>query len=317
MTTTQARVHVVDSHTEGEPTRVVLDGAPSLSGSTKERRHTLDRHHLGFQKGVLREPRGFEAMVGAVLNPPQSDDACAEVIFFNNAGTLEMCVHGVIGVARTLHHLGRIGEGTFLLDTPAGPVGFTIDDEQQVTVRGVPSYRTERAIAILAPSVGEVEVDIAYGGNWFALVRGTPLTVTPSNIPRLTVAASEVRRELRNLGIVGTGGEEIDHVEFFGPPTIHGADSKNFVLCPGSEFDRSPCGTGTSAKMACLALDGVLEPGARWVQESIIGTTFEGSVTRMDDDRFLPELSGKAWVTGEAHLIHEASDPFPEGIALP
>ncbi len=312
---TMRRVQVIDSHTEGEPTRVVISGAPELgTGSANARLARLRDEHDGFRSAVVCEPRGFDALVGALLLDPVSPDAVAQVLFFNNVGYLPMCVHGTIGVGATLLHQGRIEPGLHRLETPAGDVVMDVAADGQVSVENVPSRRTARSIEVDTRDHGVVRGDVAWAGNWFFLVSDHGLAIALENLEDLTDYAWDVRRSLRETGVTGEDGVEIDHVELFGPPTRADADSKNFVLCPGREYDRSPCGTGTSAKMACMHADGRLAEGQVWRQESILGTVFEGSVRAAGDGSVIPTVSGRAWVTAESTLLFDEADPFAEGI---
>lgn len=307
-------VHVIDSHTEGEPTRVVIDGLPDLGpGTAADRARVFRTRFDGFRSAVCNEPRGFDAMVGALLLPPASPDAVAQVIFFNNVSTLHMCVHGAIGVGETLRHLGRIGAGRHRLETPVGDVTLELRDDGSIAVENVESYRHARAVALDVPGRGTVRGDVAWGGNWFFLVSDHGLDLEVGNLRELTDWAWDARQALAAAGVTGADGGEIDHVELFGPPTRADADSKNFVLCPGREYDRSPCGTGTSAKLACLFADGALAEGQVWRQESILGTSFTGTV-RASGRGVVPTVAGRAWVTAESRLLRRDDDPFREGI---
>jgi 4-hydroxyproline epimerase len=308
------RIDVIDSHTEGEPTRVVIGGGPDLgAGDAATRRDRFRQHHDGFRGAIVHEPRGFDAIVGALLLPPASSEAVAQVLFFNNVGTLGMCVHGTIGVAATLAHLGRVGPGRHLLETPAGDVAFELLSDKRVAVENVRSYRHRAGVQVLTQHHGVVRGDVAYGGNWFFLIDEHGLELVTSNLDRLTEFTQDVHDSLRREGITGEQGAQIDHVELFGPPSRDDADSRNFVLCPGGEYDRSPCGTGTSAKMACLAAEGKLHEGQTWRQESILGTRFTGT-TRGADDGVLPTVTGRAWITAETSFVLFEDDPFYEGI---
>jgi 4-hydroxyproline epimerase len=311
------KVQVVDSHTEGEPTRVVIDGAPDLGdGDAAARLRRFRDQHDGFRSGVCNEPRGFDAMVGALLLPPFRPTAVAQVLFFNNVGYLGMCVHGTIGVAETLRHLGRISPGgRHLLETPVGEVTIEIQDDGSIAVENVESYRLTKAVAVETEGHGTVHGDVAWGGNWFFLVDDHGQDLSARKLRALTACAADIRSALGRQRITGADGAEIDHVELFGPPRRPDADSRNFVLCPGLEYDRSPCGTGTSAKLACLAADGKLADGQVWRQESIIGSRFTGSVRRSARG-VIPTVAGRAFVTAEATLWMRADDPFREGIRL-
>lgn len=310
-------IRVVDSHTEGEPTRVVIDGGPDLGpGSLADRLERFRAAHDDFRRSVILEPRGSDALVGALLVEPEDRTCTAGVIFFNNAGFLGMCGHGTIGVAVTLAHLGRIGPGRYRLETPVGTVAIDLLDAHEVAIDNVPSWRHRAGVSLDVEGLGSIVGDIAWGGNWFFLVSTPPCDLVPGNIGRLTAAAEAVRRGLVGHRITGVDGAEIDHIEFFGPPQATDADSRNFVLCPGGAFDRSPCGTGTSAKLACLAADGKLAPGAAWVQESIIGSRFTAKYRRGDGGAVIPTICGRAYVCGEATLIRQPGDPFATGIVL-
>jgi 4-hydroxyproline epimerase len=309
-------IRVIDSHTEGEPTRVVLEGGPDLgSGSMQERLQTFAAEHDHFRRRVILEPRGSDAMVGALLCKPVHDDCAAGVIFFNNTGYLGMCGHGTIGVAVTLAYLGRVTPGEIRIETPVGIVSVDLAGPNDATVENVPSYCFRRGVALDVPELGTIHGDIAWGGNWFFLVEGAPCEISLQNEAELTRAALAVKAALEDQGVTGDRGEEIDHIEFFGPAKTQGANSRNFVLCPGNAYDRSPCGTGTSAKLACLAESGALAAGEPWVQESVIGSRFVASYRKNDDGGIIPSISGRAWICGETKLICQADDPFADGIS--
>lgn len=306
-------VRVIDSHTGGEPTRVVVAGGPDLGGGTvRDRLERFRRDHDRFRSAVVNEPRGSDVMVGALLVPPHDPSCRFGVIFFNNVGTLWMCGHGTIGLVATLAHLGLIGPGEVRLDTAVGPVAATLHADGTVTLANVPSYRHARQVAVEVPGLGVVRGDIAWGGNWFFLVEQHGLTVALEHVEALTDYAWKVRQALGALGIVGADGGEIDHIELFAPtPT---ADSRNFVLCPGKAYDRSPCGTGTSAKVACLAADGKLAEGATWKQESVLGSHFLASYRRLPDGQVQPLVTGRAFVQADATFLFHPEDPFAWGI---
>jgi len=278
-----------------------------------DRLQRFREHFDDFRSAVVNEPRGNDAIVGALLCDP-FDPACdAGVIFFNNVGYLNMCGHGTIGLAVTLKHMGRIGSEICRLDTVCGPVEARLIDENRVRIRNVASYRSAAHIPVEAPGIGRVFGDIAWGGNWFFLVGDHGLSLSLDRLEELTDYAWRVRQGLEAQGIRGDDGREIDHIELIGPPSVRGADGKNFVLCPGKAYDRSPCGTGTSAKLACLYAEGKLKPGQVWRQESIVGSIFEGTVSVVDG-RLYPEITGSAYVNAEADLILDDRDPFCHGI---
>ena len=310
------KVHVVDSHTGGEPTRMVVDGGPDLgAGTAVERLQRLRQLHDDFRAGLVNEPRGFDAMVGALLCEPSTPDVTAQVIFFNNVGYLGMCVHGTIGVAETLRSRGEMAVGMHRFETPAGDVGVELHDDGTVSVTNVLSYRTHQDVELDVPGWGRITGDVAWGGNWFFLVSDHGQDLAAPDLERLTQCSWAIREALRDTGIRGDDGAEVDHIELFGPSPRDDADSRNFVLCPGREYDRSPCGTGTSAKMACLAADGKLSPGETWRQESVVGSVFSGSV-EVADGGVTPTVRGRAWITGEATLVFASDDPFVGGIQL-
>ena len=308
------RVHVIDSHTGGEPTRLVISGGPDLGrGSLAERRARFQAEHDDFRSAVVNEPRGSDAMVGALLCEPVDPSSACGVIFFNNVGYLGMCGHGTIGLVATLAYMGQIAAGRCRIETPVGTVSATLNADGSVSVHNVASYRFRAGVAVDVPGHGRVTGDIAWGGNWFFLVADHDKRLELSNLDELIEFTWAIRQALTALGITGESGQEIDHIELFGQSEMSGADSKNFVLCPGKAYDRSPCGTGTSAKLACLYGDGKLEPGAIWRQESIVGSIFEGSVSIVDG-LVLPTITGTAFVNSEADLLLDPNDPFCMGI---
>ena len=308
-------VVVVDSHTEGEPTRVVISGGPDLGhGSISERMQRFSGQFDHFRSGIVCEPRGSEVVVGALLLEPVRPDSSAAVIFFNDVGYLGMCGHGTIGLLTTLAHLGRVGPGLHKIETPVGIVEATLHEDGSVTVENVPSYRYRAGIEVEVLGYGRVTGDVAWGGNWFFLVANPPCQLVASNRAELIAASAAIRTALHANGVTGQDGAYIDHIEFFSEPRNQENSSRNFVLCPGASFDRSPCGTGTSAKMACLYDDGKLAPGVIWRQEGILGTVFQGSVREGCDGKVNPSIRGRAWVTGESKLLFACKDPFSQGI---
>ena len=313
-----SNVRIVDSHTAGEPTRVVIDGGPDLGrGTLAERRERFRTEYDHFRSGIINEPRGSDVIVGALLCEPVDATCAAGVIFFNNVGVIGMCGHGTIGLAVTLAHLGRMRPGRHRIETPVGIVSVELHDAHRVTVGNVPSYRFADGVTVPVPGYGKVTGEIAWGGNWFYLVASPGLSIEPANIDRLTEFSTRVRRALAEHGVRGAKGAEIDHVEVYAPLDAGVKGSRNFVLCPGEAYDRSPCGTGTSAKLACLCAAGELEPGERWRQESVIGTVFEASFAK-DPSRpghVLPQITGSAYVTAESTLIFDDADPLRWGIA--
>jgi len=307
-------VKIIDSHTGGEPTRVVIAGGPDLgTGSMADRQARFQREHDSFRSAVVNEPRGSGVMVGALLCEPVDASCAAGVIFFNNVGYLGMCGHGTIGLVATLEHLNRLGPGEHKIETPVGVVGAALHDNREVTVHNLPSHRSAANVEVIVPGRGKMSGDVAWGGNWFFLVQEHGMELEIGNTEALTELCWAIRCALREQGITGDDGQEIDHIELFAPSRLPGVDSKNFVLCPGKAYDRSPCGTGTSAKLACLYSDGKIKEGQVWRQESIVGSVFEGSV-RVRDGRVYPSIRGAAFVNGQADLILDSRDPFCMGI---
>ncbi len=307
-------VKVIDTHTGGEPTRVVIEGGPDLGGGPlTERVHRMQREADHFRRMMINEPRGNEATVGALLCEPTDPASVAAVIFFNNRDYLGMCGHGTIGVAVALAYAGRIQSGTHQLETPVGVITFRLTGPNQVSIDNVPSYRLHHQISVEVDGFGSVRGDVAWGGNWFFLTE-SPFPLSLAHLSELNRAAQGIRDALARNGIRGVGGAEIDHVEFFGKPESGDADSRNFVYCPGGAYDRSPCGTGTSAKLACLAADDKLQPGDSWVQESIIGSRFVGTYHMTSAGTITPTIMGTAYVYGESRFVLQDGDPFPYGI---
>jgi len=310
-------IRVIDSHTAGEPTRVVVSGGPWLGrGALAARLQRLASEHDHFRSAVVNEPRGSDVVVGALLLKPSDSRCAAGVIFFNNVGYLGMCGHGAIGVVATLAHLGRIEPGEHLIETPVGVVCATLHGAGKVTIENVASFRHRKDATVDVPGFGRVTGDIAWGGNWFFLTEQSPFDLTLANRDALTEYAWAIRGALRAHGITGAEGREIDHVELFARSPSPDADSRNFVLCPGKAYDRSPCGTGTSAKLACLAADGKLAPGQTWRQQGILSTVFEASYRLCNGSprEVIPSITGSAFITAESKLIVQPGDPFPAGI---
>lgn len=312
-------MEIVDSHTGGEPTRVIVAGGPELgSGSLVERRQIFRESADQWRRAVIHEPRGNEVMVGALILPPTDPSCAAATIFFNNTGYLGMCGHGTIGLAVTLHALGRIGLGPHRIETPVGVVTATLHDANSVSIENVPAWRFRQSVRVNVSGWGRVTGDVAWGGNWFFLVRETPLPVgpiEPSRARPLVELCERIRAALIAEGVTGEGGAEIDHIELFGPADGLEADSRNFVLCPGGAWDRSPCGTGSSAKLACLAADGLLAPGQVWRQAGTTGSIFECHYSAAGD-RIVPVIRGSAWISARSTLVFDPQDPFRLGLGI-
>ncbi len=306
------RIQIIDSHTGGEPTRIVISGGPDLGrGTVAEQLKVFCEQHDRFRSAVVNEPRGSDVLVGAMLVEPADKSCVTGVIFFNNVGPLQMCGHGTIGLVVTLAHLGRIRPGEHRIETCVGVVTATLHDDGSVSVSNVPSYRKVKGAAVDVAGAGRIRGDVAWGGNWFFLVEEHGEELALKNVERLTDLSWRIRQAVNAQGF-----PEVDHVELFGPPQTKGGHSRNFVLCPGKAYDRSPCGTGTSAKLACLAADGKLAEGHAWVQESIIGSAFTGRFKWVNREKgeVVPIITGTAFVNAEATLLLEDKDPFCWGI---
>lgn len=308
-------MHVIDSHTGGEPTRVILEGGPDLGrGPLAERAQALASQHRDFYRSVILEPRGQVAMVCALLVEPVDPDCVTGVIYFDAEAVLGMCGHGTIGLAATLAHMGRIGPGLHRIETPVGVVTVELHDAHRVTVTNIESHRIETGVSVDLPELGLVTGDIAYGGNCFFIVDPSPIPVTAAEIPRLTRHAIALRQALVAEGRGCGPGRPIDHVIFYGPPETPGGHSRNFVLCPDDSYDRSPCGTGSSARLACLAAAGRLAEGEEIIQESIIGSEYRLSYRRGPAGGVIPAITGAAYVMAESRLLFLPEDPFRNGI---
>lgn len=308
-------MRVIDSHTEGEPTRAIVEGGPELgAGSLAERAARFAAGHAWLRSALLTEPRGFDGMVGALLCPPADPSCATGIVFFDTVGNLGMCGHGTIGVAATLAWLGRIAPGTHRFETSVGVVTVEAKGANAFAVENVESYRRQAGASVEVEGLGRVTGDVAWGGNWFFQCPRAPLPLETENIPALTDAAARVQRALAEAGIEGADGAGVDHIQFFGPPTSAAADSRNFTLCPGGAYDRSPCGTGTSARLACLAADGALAPGETWVQESIIGSTYRAHYRPGSAGGIVPTIEGQAFVVAETVLRFAPDDPYRAGI---
>lgn len=307
-------IDIIDSHTAGEPTRLVIAGGPDLgTGSLVERLARLRHHHDTLRRTVINEPRGSDVLVGALLCPPHDPSASSGVIFFNNVGYLGMCGHGTIGLVASLAYLGRMTVGEHRIETPVGTITAQLHPDGSVTVANVASYRHAHHVALTLPDGRTIHGDVAWGGNWFFLCHDHGYDLHHDTIATLTQAANTIRQALVAQGITGADNAEIDHIELFGP-AAPGADSRSFVLCPGDAYDRSPCGTGTSAKLACLAADGLLAPDQEWIQESIIGSRFQARYRRDAAGQIWPLITGRAYVTMVGQIITEIDDPFSNGI---
>ena len=306
------RITVIDSHTGGEPTRVVIAGGPELGGgSVAEKLKLFREQHDDFRRAIVNEPRGSDVLVGALLVEPNDPTCVTGVIYFDNVTFLGMCGHGTIGLVVTLAHMGRIQPGEHRIETPVGVVTVTLHPDHSVSVTNIPAYRKAKQTCIDLPGVGKITGDVAWGGNWFFFTDQHGLELVLAQVEKLTEFAWRLRVAANVQGF-----PEVDHVVLLGPPRSREANSQNFVLCPGKAYDRSPCGTGSSARLACLAADARLAENELYVQESILGTRFTGRYRWLDrqEGTIIPTITGTAHVTAEATLLLSEQDPFCWGI---
>jgi 4-hydroxyproline epimerase len=311
-------IEVIDSHTGGEPTRLVVKGGPDLGDGPLDARVERFRNDFDqYRSAIVNEPRGSDTWVGALLCQAHRADCQLGVIFFNNIGYLGMCGHGTMGLIASLAHTGAITPGAVKIDTPVGAVQARLHVDGEIEVDNIASFRSAAHVTVAVPGIGPVTGDIAWGGNWFFLVTAHPADNSPrwqlqaSNIDALTDLTWRIRQAVNAQGFPA-----VDHVELFAASPRANVGSRNFVLCPGKAYDRSPCGTGTSAKLACLAADGKLAEGDLWVQESIIGSTFAARYRWLDRAKgeIAPTLIGRAYVTSQARLHLASADPLCWGI---
>ena len=304
-------IRVLDSHTGGEPTRLVMEGGPDLGdGPLEQRLQRFKESFDSFRSAIVNEPRGSDPVVGALLCRPHREECDFGVLFFNNVGYLGMCGHGTIGVVVSLAHAGMLKPGEIKIDTSVGVVQARLLPDGAVTVANVPSFRKAHAVSVDVPGLGRVTGDVAWGGNWFYLVEWSSVPIELRNVDQLTDVSWRVRQAINAQGY-----PEVDHVELMSPSHSPGR-GRNFVLCPGRAYDRSPCGTGTSAKLACLAADDHLQEGEEWTQESVLGSVFTARYRWLDRaaGKIAPEITGTAFVTAEANLLLDPADPFCWGI---
>ena len=324
----------VDSHTEGMPTRVITGGLGPVPGETmQERRLYFGQHLDDLRLLLMREPRGHGAMSGAFLQPPTRPDADWGVLFVEVSGLLPMCGHGTIGVATVLVETGMVEvtepETRIRLDTPAGlvEVAVTVTEgrAERVTLRNVPAFTAALDAQVRVGRLGDVTYDMAYGGNFYALVSAASVGLDP--VPENAEAL--IGHGLEIAAAINASAEPVHpadaairgckHVVFHAPGR-NGAHARNATAIHPGWLDRSPCGTGTSARMAALHARGELALGQEFVNESIIGSRFTGrlveEVALGSTPAVVPEVSGRAWITGMAQYLLDPTDPFPTGFEL-
>lgn len=306
------RISIIDSHTGGEPTRVVVSGGPDLGGGdTADKLRVFREQHDRYRRAIVNEPRGSDVLVGAMLVEPADKSCVTGVIYFDNVQFIGMCGHGTIGLVKTLEHMSRIQPGEHRIETPVGVVGVVLHEDGSVSVKNIPAYRKAKGVTIDLPQGAQVTGDIAWGGNWFFVTEKHDLALELSNVEKLTDFTWSIRQSLNAQGF-----PEVDHIVLIGPAKSGDADARDFVLCPGKAYDRSPCGTGTSARLACLAADGRLNEGESWTVESVVGSRFRGVFhwENREAGRVLPTITGTAHVSSEGTLLLDESDPFCWGI---
>jgi proline racemase len=324
----------VDSHTEGMPTRVITGGVGPVPGATMlERKLHFEQHMDDLRLLLMREPRGHGAMSGAILQPPLRADADWGVLFIEVSGLLPMCGHGTIGVATVLVETGMVEvtepETVIRLDVPAGLVEARVQVEdgraKSATIRNVASFLHTQDRVVDVPGYGEIRYDMAYGGNFYALTpaAGAGLVVDPKRAPELIAAGQAVMEAINAVERpVHPEDERINgvHHVVFHEPGRDGADAVAATSIHPGWLDRSPCGTGTSARMAQLVARGELAIGAPFVNQSVIGTRFTGraveATTVAGKPAIIPTITGRAWVTGLNQYLLDQDDPFPSGFAL-
>ena len=321
----------VDSHTEGMPTRVVTGGVGPLPGATMlERKAHFEAELDDLRQLLMREPRGHGAMSGAILQPPTRSDADWGVLFIEVSGCLPMCGHGTIGVATVLVETGMVAvtepETVVRLDTPAGLVTARVavreGRAEAVTIRNVASFLHARDQVAQVPGLGDVSYDMAFGGNFYAIVEAASvgLDVDPARAGELIDAGDRIRAVVP--APVHPADERIGgcHHVIFHAPGRDGAHARNATAIDPGWLDRSPCGTGTCARMASLHARGELAIGEDFVNESVIGTRFTGRLVEETDvggvPAVVPEVTGRAWITGMGQYLLDDRDPFPAGFAL-
>lgn len=298
----------IDSHTGGEPTRLVTSGLPDFgAGTVADQATVFARDFDHYRRAIVNEPRGNDVLVGAALVPASVPEADIGVIFFNNVGLLGMCGHGTIGVIASLPDL----PSTVHIETPVGLVVANRNEDNSVSITNVRSYVVAETVSVDVPDYGVVEGAVAYGGNTFLLVTNHPWRnrISISDVRAMTHYCEAVLSSARAVD------PTIDHVELFAPSQYAENDSRNFVLCPGGQYDRSPCGTGTSAKLAWLYANAKLKANELYRQESVTGSVFTGKVEEHPDGGVVPTITGTAFVTARGELVIDPADALGWGIS--
>ena len=320
---------IVDTHTAGEPTRVVTNFPPVHGATMADIKKEMQTNHDWFRQFLLREPRGHTDMFGAILFPPVRKNCDIGVIFMDNGGYLDMCGHGIIGLVTCIVQIGLIEpKAEILIDTPTGAIATRIDYHnnrvRSVSFQNVPAFKVRTTKVNIEGRL--TPVDIAFGGNFFAHVYASSLGITlePSSKGVIIDLALKIRREVNAREKVAHPQQpqinKVELVEFSAPPKSEGADARNVVVFGQGQIDRSPCGTGTCAKMALLHSEGKLKIGETFVHEGILQTKFTGRLLREtkvgDYHAVLPEITGSAYITGRSRLVYDDKDPLIQGFLL-
>jgi len=325
----------IDTHTMGEPTRIITEGLPFIPGNNMmDKKNYLVEHFDYIRTMTMHEPRGHGDMFGAILMEPTKKEADIGVIFMDSGGYLNMCGHGSIGVSTILVDEGyvKVEEPitNITLDTPAGLVRAKVEVENKkakgVSIENVPAFLYKENIKIEISELGQVPVDISFGGSFFALVdsKYLNLKISLENIDEIIKLALIIREKINNkVKVIHPNIPDInkvDLVEIYGKPTNSIADLKNVVIFGAGQFDRSPCGTGTSAKLAYLHGKNKLKKNEYFVHESITGTMFKGRILEEVKigkyNGIIPEIKGRAFIIGYSHLIAQEEDPFKHGLII-
>ena len=328
-------IHAVDSHTMGEPTRVVIGGIPNIKGKTMpEKKEYLEKNLDQIRTSIMLEPRGHNDMFGSIITQPCSDEADFGIIFMDGGGYLNMCGHGSIGAVTVAVETGMVkSEEPITHVTMEAPAGIVKGEAlvkngkvKEVSIVNVPAFLYKKDVQVQLPEIGTVKFDISFGGSFFAIINAKQLglKVEPKNTAKLTELALKLRDIINeNIEIQHPTLEHIktvDLVEIYDEPTNPEATYKNVVIFGQGQVDRSPCGTGTSAKLATLYSKGELKQGEKFVYESILGTLFKGEIvgtTKVAEyEAVIPKITGAAYITGFNHFVIDEDDPVKYGFIL-
>ena len=325
-------IYAVDTHTEGQPTRIIISGLPKIKGSTMiERKNYLQKNYDFIRKSLLHEPRGHKDMFGAIITPPIHEEADFGIIFIDDGGYLDMCGHGTIGVMTAAVETGLVKPvepvNEVNVDTPAGLIKGKAKVKgkyvEEVTIKNVPSFLYKKNVKIHVDEIGKIKVDISYGGNFFALVDADEIKIPIElkNIEKLTKIGLEIRDKINKKVKVKHPTQDITSVDLVEIYKHKGKNRcKNVVIFGAGQFDRSPCGTGTSAKLADLYTRGEIKENEVFINESITGSVFKGKIVGFTKvgkfNAVIPEITGRAWITGFNHYVIDPKDPLKYGFSI-